>query len=277
MSGSRVFDALERRLAWLARRDPRLALAAAGGLGQVRNRLSRRWPSPEQIQTLFPRVDRRAAARIAWRIGGLEARNRLLVDCLRRAGSDPVRPLVRCPASFTALRPPAILGTFHIGALQALGPVAEHLPAPVLTLRMGRLYAPKPPMIEVATTEGTEQNRAALFRRLLLHLEGGGFILVALDVAPGASIQASCLGRPLSLARGPFALARLTGAPLLPLAASWRRGGVEVVLGERLVSESGESALASSAARWLEDYLQASPAELGLGLLRALLGLTGAS
>lgn len=280
MSGSRTFDALEERLAWLAREAPQLALAAAGGLGQLRNRLSRRWPSPDQVQTLLPGLGRRAAARLAWRIGGLEARNRLLVSCLRRAGADPIRPLVRCPAAFAALRPPAILGTFHVGAIHALGVAVEQLGAPVLTLRMGRLYDPRPPVLEVATTEGTEQNRAALFRRLLLHLNQGGFILAALDVAPGAAIPTTCFGRPLALARGPFALARLTGAPLLPLVARWRGGRIETVMGEPLVpdlpeeeggADARESALAASAVRWLESYLLDSPGELGLGLLRMLL------
>lgn len=277
MSGARIFDALEHGPAWLARRDPKLALALAGGIGQVRNRLSRRWPSPEQVRTLFPGLDRRAAARVAWSIGGLEARNRLLVDCLRRAGSDPVQPLVRCPASFAALRPPAILGTFHVGAIQALGPVVERLPGPVLTLRRGRLYVPRSP-VEVASSEGDEQSRAVLFRRALVHLGRGGFVVLAFDVTPGATLEAACLGRTISLARGPFALARLTGAPLLPLVARWRREGIEVVLGERLVSDlPEESALAASAARWLESYLLASPEDLGLGLLRSLLGLNGAS
>jgi lauroyl/myristoyl acyltransferase len=141
---------------------------------------------------------------------------------------------------------------------------------------MGRLYDPRPP-VEVASSEGDEQSRAVLFRRLLIHLDRGGFVVVALDIAPGASVSVSCLGRPLSFARGPFALARLTGAPLLPLVAGWKGGGIEILLGEGLAAEPEESALAASAARWLESYLLASPAQLGLGLLRALLGLTGGS
>ena len=284
-TGRQVFDALERRLSLLAPARPRLALSGSQVLGQLRNRISRRWPSPVQIQTLFPTLDRRAAERIAWRIGGIEACNRVLVDCIRRAGIGPVRPLIRMSAAaLSALRPPLLLGTFHVGAVHALEPALEQLPGPVLALRHGPLHTAAPPL-EIVSTEGDEQRRAAVFHRALTHLlQGGGFVVLALDVVPGIGLQVPCLGRTIELARGPFALARLTGAPLVPLVARWRRSGVEVLTGEPLDPReteptldaavdptAWESALAAATARWLERYLQGAPAELGLGLLRSLL------
>jgi hypothetical protein len=263
-------------MAPLAARHPRLALSGASVLGSLRNRLSRRWPSPDQVRSLFPQLEIRAASRVAWSIGALEARNRLLVDGIRRAGLGPVRPLVRTPAAFAALRPPLVLGSFHVGAVQALGAAIERLPGPVLVLRMGSLYTPSPP-VEVVSTEGDDQPRAAAFQRALVHLDGGGFVVLAFDLAPGPGLRAPCLGRTLELARGPFALARLTGAPLRPLVARWRRSTVVVTVGEALAGdpssgpEARESELAAAAARWLERHLLESPAELGLGLLRALL------
>ena len=224
----RAFDGLESGLALLAPRHPRLAFSAAAALGSLRNRLSRRWPSPEQVQSLFPQLEPRAAARVAWSLGALEARNRLLVDSIRRAGLDPVRQLMRHPSeAFAALRPPLILGAFHVGAVQALGAAVERLPGPVLVMRLGSLYAPTPP-VEVASTEGDDQRRAASFQRALNRLAGGGFVVLALDLPPGPGLRVPCLGRTLELARGPFALARLTGAPLVPLAARWWRSGVEL-------------------------------------------------
>jgi hypothetical protein len=274
----RAFDALESGLVPLAPRHPGLAFSAAAALGSLRNRLSRRWPSTEQVQSLFPQLEPRAAARVAWSLGALEARNRLLVDSIRRAGLDPVRQLVR-PSSeaFAALRPPLILGTFHVGAFQALGAAVERLPGPVLVMRLGSLYVPTPP-VEVASTEGDDQRRAASFQRALNHLAGGGFVVLALDLPPSPGLRIPCLGRTLELARGPFSLARLTGAPLVLLVARWRRSGVEVEVGETLARgletdpEAMEGALAASVAGWLERYLLESPAELGLGLLRDLLG-----
>ncbi|HEY9420211.1 MAG TPA: hypothetical protein VIW92_02265, partial [Thermoanaerobaculia bacterium] len=228
-----------------------------------------RWPSQEQVQSLFPHLERDAAARVAWSIGGLEARNRLLVACILREGLEPVRPLVRAPV-FDGLRPPLILGTFHVGAVHALGPALEHLPGPVLALRHGPMYTPRPP-VEIETTEGDDQRRAVAFQRMLDSLKGSGFVVTALDVAPGASLRVPCLGHTLTLARGPFALARITGAPMVLLAARWQGGEVEVETGPPLGPMDSEAGLAEAAASWLERYLLASPAETGLSLVRNLL------
>jgi hypothetical protein len=266
----RLFDGLEGRLAGLALRHPRhrrVAFSLAGALGSIRNRLSRRWPHPEQVRTLFPALPRSEAARVAWRIAALEARNRVLVECIRRGAL----PLVEAPEAFASLRPPLLLGTFHVGAIHGLEPALEKLPGPVLALRQGRLYPADRP-VEVVSTEGDEQSRAAVFLRALSHLQAGGFVVMALDLAldAGTGLTAPCFGRTLELARGPFALARLAGVPIVPLTARWRQGGVKVAIGEVLTA-SGETELAAAAALWLERYLLESPGEMGLGLLRSLL------
>jgi hypothetical protein len=276
--GRAAFDTLERRLATLVPGHPRLALRASDRLGRLRNRLSRRWPSPEQVLALFPELGLRRAAGVAWRIGGLEARNRAWVEGLRQGGLDPLRPLVRIPAAVAELRPPVLFGIFHAGAVHALSPALEQLPAPVIALRHGILYQGRPPLT-VATTEGGGQERAKLFQRLLAHLQDGGFVATALDVVPGMGVQAPCLGHRITLARGPLGLARLAGVPIVPLVGRFRGGGVEIVFGEALSTPpetsdaaAWESALAASAAGWLERYLRAEPSEISLGLLRNLLG-----
>jgi len=276
----RGFDMLERQLAALAPAWPAPALRTAGGCGWLRNRLSGAWPSAEQVRFVFPGLERGAAARIAWRIGGMEGRNRLLVELIRRDGLSTVRPLVRTPAMLAALRPPLVLCTFHVGAMQGLGAALERLPAPVLALREGLLGTARPPL-EIVSTHGHDEGRAAAFHRCLDRLQRGGFAAMAIDLTAGPGPAAPCLGRWLTLARGPFALARLAGAPLVPIVARWRSGEIEIVLGEPFAAEpssSGgagamarENALAVAAAGWLERYLVASPGELGLGLLRALL------
>lgn len=238
----RVFDLLERGLPPLAARWPRPAYAAAALLGAQRNRLSRRWPSPEQVLALFPRLGRPDAERVAWEIAGNEARNRLLIEVIRRGGPAPVRPLVRTAEEvFAPLRPPLVLGMFHSGTIQALNVAVERLPGRVLVLRQGALYPSAPP-VEVASTDGDGQHRAAAFRRALLHLKEGGFVILALDVVQGPGLPVACLGHPLELARGPLALARLTGAPLRPIVARWEGGRIGIVVGGELADAPGLAA-----------------------------------
>lgn len=276
----RAFDRLEAILGRLAERRPRAAFAAAGLVGAARNRLSQRWPSTGEVRALFPHLGRVAAALVAARIGALEARNRVQVRCVARAGLAPLRPLVAVADPLLALRGPCILATFHVGATHTLGPALERLSAPVLALRLGSLAAVRPP-VESITTEGAEQQRAAVFHRAMRQLDGGGFVAMAVDVVRGAWIEVACLRRPLRLARGAFALSALTGAPIVPLVSRWSRHGAHVVAGEPLrpVNDAGhtadpevsEQALAGAAAAWLQKYLLGAPAELSLGLLLGLL------
>jgi hypothetical protein len=276
----RGFDRLEAILGRLAERRPRVAFAAAGLAGAARNSLSRRWPSTGEVRALLPHLGPVAAALVAARIGALEARNRVQVRCVTRAGLAPLRPLVSVAEALLALQGPRILATFHVGATHTLGPALERLSAPVLALRLGSLAAVRPP-VESITTEGDEQQRAAVFYRAKLQLDHGGFVAMAVDVVRGAWIEAACLGRPLRLARGAFALSALTGAPVVPLVSRWSRRGADVVAGEPLRPVHGaghgvgpqatEKALAGAAAAWLEQYLLGAPAELSLGLLLGLL------
>jgi hypothetical protein len=71
-------------------------------------------------------------------------------------------------------------------------------------------------------------------------------------------------------------MARLAGVPLVPLAARWYGGTVEVEVGDELVAdgfsspEICERKLATAATGWLENYLRSDPGEMGLGLLHRL-------
>jgi hypothetical protein len=273
-AATRLFDALERSLLPVAAARPSIGYAAAGALGSLRNRLSRRWPAPQEVRRALPHLERGAAAAVAWRIAAQEARNRLLVAAVRRLGLAAIRELVDTPAAVVSLRPPSILATFHVGAMQALGPAFERLCAPTLVLRLGRLYSPTFP-VELEATSGDPQQGSAAFLRALDTVRGGGFVAMAVDLPTGAAVRCPFLSGSIDCARGPFALARLTGAPLLPLTARWRRGRIAVEIAEPLHARAGmepaaaEAELAARTVVWLSDYLTAAPAELGLGLLRA--------
>jgi hypothetical protein len=263
---SRSFDGAGKLLAKLAASSPRAAYSLAAALGALRNRVTRRWPRVEEVRSLFPHLDRRAAANVAARIGALHERNRVLVRSIRLHGLDPLRSFVSATEPLGSMTGPRILATFHVGAMNALGPALERFASPVLAFRQGRLFTPRPPL-EIESTEGDEQHRAAMLHRALSHLREGGIVLVALDVVPGLGTETRCLGHTLRLAPGAFVLARWSGAPIVPIAARWTADGIRIDAGEPVSTPK-------EAAAWLERYLLESPSELTLGLLRMLLGVS---
>lgn len=261
---ARSFDGVGKLLARLAPSWPGTAYSLAGVLGALRNRVTRRWPSVAELRELFPLLDMRAAARVAADISALYERNRVLVRCVRQHDLDSVRALVGDLAP--AIRGPHILVTFHVGAVHALWPALERLGTPVLAFRFGQLFTPRPPL-QIESTKGDDQARAAALHRGTRHLQDGGIVVMALDMPVSGAIATQCLGHMLPMAPGPFALARWTGAPITPLTARWTRRGIQVRTGTA-------AATPDDAAAWLERYLLESPAELTLGLLRSLLGVS---
>jgi len=259
-------------LALVATQQPRLAFALASFAGAMRNRMTGRWPAVREVETLFPDLSHRRAVRVAAAIGALDERNDVFVRCVRRGDIDRVRPSVAIPEALRRIDGPCILGTFHVGAFQTIGVMLEALGKPVLAFRDGILFTPRPP-VELQSTKGSAQKRTASFIKAVDYLNRGGLVLMALDAAPAATIATECLNRPFLLARGAFALSRMTAAPIVPLAVRWARKGTEVVVGDPLQGDADnyEQALAAAAARWLDRYLRESPSELGLGLLRELL------
>ncbi|MGZ4809427.1 MAG: hypothetical protein ACXV7D_08860 [Thermoanaerobaculia bacterium] len=261
----RSFDGGGRLLARFTVSHPAAAYRLASSLGAFRHRLTRRWPTLAEVQALFPHLEPRAAAEVATRVAALHERNLLLVRTIFAHGIDPVSPMVSVAENLAAMQGPKILGTFHVGALHAIGAALERLRSPVLVLRSGILFTPRAPL-QVQSTEGGDQQRAAALHRALRHLRDGGLVVMALDVVADRGFEAACLGHPLRIAPGAFALARWTKAPIVPVVSRWVSSGIHVDADEPVSSPD-------EAAQWLERFLMASPSEITLGLLRILLGL----
>ncbi|HEX7679335.1 MAG TPA: phosphopantetheine-binding protein [Thermoanaerobaculia bacterium] len=261
-----LFDRARDLLARAAVSHPRAVYRLAAGFGAVRHRVTRRWPTAGEVHALFPHLGSRAAARTAAHISALEERNHVLVRGIRRYGIHPVQAMISPVESLATMEGPRILGTFHVGALHAVGAVLERLRSPVLAFRSGRLFTPQD-SLQVQSTKGDEQARAAALHRAVLHLRRGGLVVLALDVVQDHGIETRCLGRSFCLAAGAFALARWTGTPIVPLVARWTSSGV-------CVETSADISTPEEMAMWLERYLLESPAETTLGLLRTLLGVS---
>jgi lauroyl/myristoyl acyltransferase len=254
---SRILSVL---LGGLASRSPRAGFLAADALAAMWAASSRH-PNRADLRALFPDLaNETATLRRIWRT---HARTLLLGGWIRRDRMKPLHLLVRENVALRELRPPMILGTFHIGPTLGLGVLTERLHGETLVLRgtqfpLDRAATPR----NVDTMAGTEQQRAATFHRAIERLRADGFVILALDPREAQRISAPFFGGTLQLARGPFAMARIARVPIVPIVARWDGDEIELIVGDALPVANDETALATSAAQWLERYLRESPGEL---------------
>jgi hypothetical protein len=214
-------------LGWLASRSPRIAFLTSDMLGALRAGI--------------PTRTRR-------RIWMNHMRTQVLAGWIDRGGTAQVRALVRPNEAIARLRPPMIIGTFHIGPTLGLGVLSEWLDGETLVLR--------------GSVGTTDQQRAATFHRAIEMLRANGSVVIALDPNEAQRIAVPFLGRTLHLARGPFAMARIARVPIVPLVARWNGNAIELIVGEPLPISDDEQSLAESAGRWLEGYLREWPGEI---------------
>ncbi len=228
----------------------------------------------EELRALFPGLsasERRAAIRTIRRN---QIRRLLLQGWAERAGVSALRPLVRGNGAIAGLRPPLILATFHVGPLLALTAIAERLAGDVLALRSRVIGSGRAAHVSIGAALESEEQRAAAFLDALARLRRGSFVFMAIDPLQESGLVVPFLGRTLRLARGAFALSRITGAPIVPLAARWIGDEVEIETGDAL-SGGDEQSLAADAAQWLEHYLMKEPGELSHQLVALMPGRTG--
>ena len=204
-AGGRIaFRALVLQLARLAVRRPHFAYRVADGIGLL---VWRRRLRVERLLRFFPELPPSVAGSVCNAAGRFAMRNHILIECMRTAGMNPVRAIVDVNEQLAILRPPLILGTFHVGALPSLGAALERLPAKVLVLRSSPRVAPDiTPTLEVLSTRGDEQHRALVFHTALERLGAGGFVFMPLDPEESVRIPAPFRGGMLQLARGPLAM-----------------------------------------------------------------------
>lgn len=245
--------------------SPKLVLGAVDALVPALSMLQLTGPTAEQVTSLFGgkiHGDRRDIAR---RCAALRFKNHAAVALLQKRGLDALAERVTSSCS----QPPAhlvrakgaILVSCHVGVHNGVS----------AALRRWGLEAFLLPLQGVEHT----QRRSMAMRNAIEVLRSGGLVLAVMDGPFGCdTAPVECLGRSIVLRRGVFALARLTGAEMLPAVARWIKAGeIEPVIDHPLLPSpvlqraeaSGandyERQLTRAAARWLEQYLLAHPEE----------------
>jgi lauroyl/myristoyl acyltransferase len=246
--GKFAYYRLAKMLGGIAGRAPRLALRGGVLLGRVAHAVN--GPSSERVKRVFPQLSAKAARRVAIRISCGEACNIVVRHGLHRSGLRPFRASLAGLEPFEALRPPMVLATFHVAALDVAIGLRDALQGPVFLVSR--------PSSEVPD----ECVRASLFMKAVRHLRQGGFVVTAADALPSATIAVPFFGGTILMSRGLFVMARRTGVPFVPMIAAWRNGRAKIVVGDPIQALSDECT-AAAAAQWLEKQLMDFPSDIG--------------
>jgi lauroyl/myristoyl acyltransferase len=257
----------------LLQSKPAATLTMMGVLGRLANALYPHYPLPENVAELFPGLPRHRLLEIA-RQTRLNIFKEVGLLRLLECRVDALIPLVRCCGGsllqrMYARRQPAILGSWHWGAffLTTIVPALKGLGISALFVGKDLKYR-LPPNIEVCEAKGDSVTRVKAVKRAHEHLRAGGMVVIALDGQEGDStLEVPCLGRRIRLRRGPAILARLSGAPLIPITQHWEPygGKVRLTVHDPLPSpacppeEAGafDHALLAEVARWFESTIYA--------------------
>jgi lauroyl/myristoyl acyltransferase len=246
---------------WGAARWPAASLAAASAVGWATQAFGR-GVDADSIRYVLPELEPaevEAARRATW---SASLQSNVLDAALAVPGAPRPYPRLRSGPDPRAIRPPAVLATFHVGPVHALGLLFEQLPAEVLALEAGnQVKAPPRPERTVLHVGAEEWQRAAAFRRALETLRSGGFVFLAVDGHGSNLVEVPLFGRKVGLARGAFALSRMSGAPILPVMARWRGAAVEIVAGDAIYP-ADEHTTATALARWMESRVRETPGEI---------------
>ncbi len=264
-----------------ARVHLRLTLRGAAAFGRVAHSIVPLDPPVEEVADAYG-LDGADAARVARELSAQHQQTRLLMTVLGRhgiaklAGAFDFDDLAMAALTDRCARPPIIFLTWHAGPIFSLGCAFSRLGVPLLAIRRTGGWFPATPGVDLAATDGSGEARAAAFARGLARLRDGGLVLMAADARGFSTTRAvPFFGRAVAPVRGPFALARMTGAPIVPIVARYTPDGkVGFVLGDPLQDqESGtekETALAAAAMAWFESYIRRNPEQLWVGSLRWL-------
>jgi hypothetical protein len=230
----------------VTRRLARSALAAA----------ATRWPT-----ATYSGIG--AVARVTRPRRSSEWKSRALGVVMATATAEPVFPAIRVIGAVPGTTQPVIFISLHAGALAAIGALFQRMPRRVAALH--RMEWRLPSNVESIYVAPTDEGGAAGFRRALELVRGGDHAFMPID---GHGIDVPLLDRATSFSRGPFALARLTGAPIVPLVAQWRGGRVDIFVGEAVAAGDDEEEMALAVADGLDRHLRAHPSEIPDWLIR---------
>lgn len=245
------------------------AIRALDVVGAAANLAGLHGPSAREVAALFPWLATADCRAVARHIAALRLKNRAAIALVDRGGIGRLATCVRWSSGdawTTLFANPGgtVVLACHVGAFHGIRAAFHRIERPTLMIR------------DLHTEQ--QSSRAAALMQSIDYLRGGGVVVATLDGPGGTSTgEVVCLGRRVVMRRGAFVLARLTGAPLVPVVCAWTASGeiairiaapIEPPTNGALDPIEIDTLMAQGAARWLDAYLRAEPQEIWLSTLR---------
>lgn len=185
------------------------------------------------VATLFPEYTPPEVAEVAKRITLNAVRNACWKSVMETPGRSEATILAPDREAIAALRAPsgpAILPFWHFGPVNMLTIAFRHIGVPVLAIArtMATAWTDAPDLLKmrINVLNASPPEMVTAVRRCLEHLKRGGRVAVAVDGSLRKDdIRVPFLGRQFAVGRGAAALARLSGAPIIPCTMHWERTG----------------------------------------------------
>ncbi len=257
-------------------------------LGSIASRLGLMRPTPEQVIRVFGSSVKPRARQIATRIAIVRSKRQLMHVIRPLVRSIPQDGLVRWHGENTLLDlkksgKPAILMFWHMGGYFITASALYKLRLTVDFLRMDGTVLEVPGLNYHAVKSGDSSDRARAMKTMLNRLRKGGFVCMAIDGGAGdsAPVEATCLGQPIRFRQGIMLLARMSGAPVIPITARWAHASpcvdvecdTPMTFSKELLEdeEAFDREFANSVARLQEEFLRKYPEEISWLRFRKML------
>ncbi len=224
-----------------------------------------------------------------------DMKNYCLTQAWMASGLNGVRTLVRCPdaeilGEMHRNHQPAIFVFSHFGPRYAIAPAFQSVGIPVglfqglipppLQRKDVEQFVAQLPGMEVFWINDPKTIRAIHLKRAVERVQRGEMVAMAIDGGHGDVLaDAEFFGHRIQVARGPAVLARLTGAPLIPITVTWDEGwSIEfrvhapIVRPDVAPTGSGEFdlALTDRAVRFFDEFLRKAPEQMRLDRIARL-------
>lgn len=202
--------------------------AAIGAFGATCRKLLGNTSLADFVKSIFPQIPDAQIPAVTEEMALCAIRNTCWPQLLSLPGEWHVK--VRClnPVRARALRErkgPAIIAFWHHGAthMVSLGLQTIKVPAVVIGAFMPGGWFKRAVSADMKFVLSGDARQSTIALKMALdRLRQGGAVAVAVDGSSGpGQIEVPFLGRRFPIARGMAVLARLTGAQIIPVLASW--------------------------------------------------------